>query len=194
MPTNLIRDTATVLRQQKELADRALAQVEDADFFAPLDREANCIAVIVKHLAGNLRSRWTDFLTTDGEKPDRGRDEEFIIGESDTRMALMDSWERGWTACIDAIEALTATDLVREVRIRGQPHTVTLAIQRSLAHTAHHVGQIVMLAKHAAGRRWKTLSIPRGESPRRQSPDRHEMPTDARSGFFPHESPRAARA
>jgi hypothetical protein len=160
----MIEETVSELRRLKQLAENALAQVQDADFFASLDPEANSLAVQAKHVGGNLRSRWTDFLTTDGEKPDRNRDDEFMIGDGDTREALMQSWEAGWRACIASVEALGEDDLRRTVYIRGEAHSVARAIQRSLAHSALHVGQIVLLAKHYAGPRWKTLSIPRGGS------------------------------
>lgn len=151
-------------RAGKALADRAMAQVSDEQFFAALDAESNSIAVIVKHLAGNLRSRWTDFLISDGEKPDRNRDSEFEIGESATRAELMSAWEDGWQCAFRTLDALTPEDLAKTVHIRGEPHSVVKATTRQLAHAAQHVGQIVFLAKHFAGRSWQTLSIPRGES------------------------------
>ena len=147
----------------KKLAEKALAQVGDEDFFRVLDADSNSLALIVKHLAGNMRSRWTDFLTTDGEKPDRRRDSEFKI-EGETRGALMQSWEEGWQCVFQAVQELEPKDLLATVLIRTQPHTVVQAINRQLTHYAHHVGQIVFLAKHLAGPRWRTLSIPRGQS------------------------------
>jgi len=121
--------------------------------------------VIVKHIAGNLRSRWTDFLTSDGEKPDRRRDTEFeLVGAADTRESLMARWEEGWKTLFANVEPLTNEDLLREVPIRGEPHTVVRAINRQLTHYAGHVSQIVLLAKHWAGPKWQTLSIPRGQS------------------------------
>jgi len=146
-------------------ADRALAQTSDAQFFATLDPESNSLALIVKHLAGNLRSRWTDFLSTDGEKPDRNRDGEFVAdAAADTRDALMRRWEQGWAALFAALDGLSPADLDRQVTIRGEPHSVFLAIERQKEHYAYHVGQIVFLAKHLVGPTWTSLSIPRGQS------------------------------
>ncbi len=141
-----------------------MAQVSDDGFFATLDPDANSIAVLVKHIAGNLRSRWTDFLTSDGEKPDRRRDSEFEIEPSDSRAALLERWEAGWRALFAAIEPLEPDDLLRTVTIRGEPHSVLQAISRQLTHYGEHVGQIVLLAKHEAGKGWRTLSIERGKS------------------------------
>lgn len=146
------------------LAERAMEQVDDAAFFAPLDGEANAIAVLVKHLAGNFRSRWTDFLTSDGDKPDRHRDTEFELDEADTRDALMARWAEGWRLLDEAFDALPPAAAAHAVTIRGEPHTVTDALLRALGHTAYHVGQIVLLAKHHVGADWQSLSIPRGES------------------------------
>jgi SAM-dependent methyltransferase len=157
-------DALLQLRKLKVQADKAMAQVDDRQFFEVLDREANSIALIVKHLAGNMRSRWTDFLTSDGEKPDRQRDREFLVEGEDTRAALTEAWEDGWQRVFDAISPLSPDDLPREVRIRGEAHTVLEAITRQLTHYAAHVGQIVLLAKHHAGPLWQTLSIPRGQS------------------------------
>lgn len=148
----------------KSLADRALAQVGDEPFFDALGAESNSLAVIVKHVAGNLRSRWTDFLTTDGEKPDRDRDAEFEVASSEARASLTAAWEEGWDRLFATLRALREEDLLRTVRIRGEPHTVIQAVQRSLAHTCGHAAQIVALAKLLAGPSWKTLSIPRGKS------------------------------
>ena len=128
-----------------------MAQVDDAQFAAPLGDEENSIALIVKHMAGNLRSRWTDFLATDGEKPDRDRDSEFELGGGDARAALMEAWERGWATFLGTLESLTPDDLARTVHIRGEPHTVIRAVDRGVAHACYHVGQIVLLAKHFAG-------------------------------------------
>ncbi|HTC23336.1 MAG TPA: DUF1572 family protein [Gemmatimonadales bacterium] len=154
-------DVVRLLRQYKALADRAVAQIEPSDIFRPLDGEANSIAVLFKHMAGNMRSRWTDFLTTDGEKPDRNRDAEFELGPGADLADLRRIWEDGWRLTLSAIEALGPGDLLREVRIRDQPHTVLQAIQRQVTHYAYHVGQIVMLAKHARGAAWETLSMPK---------------------------------
>jgi hypothetical protein len=158
---DFLRVTAAEFRSLKSLADRALAQVGDAGFFTTLDGESNSLALIVKHVAGNLRSRWTDFLTSDGEKPDRNRDGEFERAPTDTRESVMKAWEAGWERCLDTLESLRLKDLDTKITIRNDPLTAETAIQRSLAHTAQHVGQIVFLSKHFAGSGWKTLSIPR---------------------------------
>jgi len=157
-------DVAVTFRKQKKLAEQALAQVDDAAFFRALDAESNSLALIVKHVAGNQRSRWRDFLTSDGEKPDRHRDTEFEAAGEDTRATLMARWEEGWRFLFDALAGLAPEDLLREVRIRGEAHTVLQAIERQLVHYGQHVGQIVFLAKHWAGAEWKSLSIPRGKS------------------------------
>lgn len=159
-----LREAVKDFRALKKQAEQALAQVTDEEFFRAAGPEANSLAVIVKHIAGNLRSRWTDFLTADGEKPDRRRDTEFELDAADTRAALMARWEAGWAAALGTIESLAPADLERTVRIRSEPHRVIEAMQRSLTHTAGHVGQIVLLAKMLAGPRWRTLSIPRGQS------------------------------
>lgn len=161
---DFLDDALLQLRKLKAQADKAVAQVDDQQFFACLDPEANSIALIMKHLAGNMRSRWTDFLTSDGEKPDRQRDNEFLVTRGDTRATITEAWEDGWKRLFDAISPLTAQDVERTVRIRGEAHTVLEAIGRQLTHYAAHVGQIVLLAKHYAGTRWQTLSIPRGKS------------------------------
>ncbi len=147
----------------RRLADRATAQVSDEQLHQPLDEHTNSIAVIIKHVAGNLLSRWSDFLTTDGEKPSRNRDAEFI-DTFGSRQEVLDYWEQGWSRLFDTLIALTADDLGRTVTIRGEPHSVPLAMSRSLGHTCYHVGQIVQLARHFAGDHWMTLTIPRGES------------------------------
>lgn len=157
-------DAIAELRKYKKFADKAVAQVSDADYFRQLDPESNSVGLVMKHIAGNLRSRWTDFLTTDGEKADRNRDTEFEKHGSDSRESISVRWESGWQALFDALAPLTGDDLQRTVEIRGQPHTVMQAINRQLTHYASHIGQIVFLAKHFAGDRWKTLSIPRGKS------------------------------
>jgi hypothetical protein len=140
-----------------------MAQLSDDQLFAALDGEMNSIALIVKHMTGNMRSRWTNFLTSDGEKPDRDRDTEFIE-PSATREALLERWETGWKIVFDAIEPLTGADLTRTVTIRGEPHSVMQAINRQVAHYASHIGQIIFLAKHLAGSNWKTLSVARNRS------------------------------
>jgi hypothetical protein len=157
-------DVLRQLRKLKDQADRAIAQIEDAHLFAVLDPEANSIALIMKHLAGNMRSRWTEFLTSDGEKPGRDRDREFELTPADTRAEILSAWEDGWTWVFDAVGSLSPEDLGRTVRIRGEAHSVVEAINRQMTHYAAHVGQIVLLAKHYAGPRWRSLSIPRGQS------------------------------
>jgi uncharacterized damage-inducible protein DinB len=161
--TSYLRDSLTMFRYYKKLADRAMEQVRDEDLFAFLDAESNSIAVIAKHMAGNMRSRWTDFLTSDGEKPTRDRDSEFVDPPT-TREALNELWEVGWTRLFAALEPLTDSDLERRVTIRGEPHSVTQAINRQVAHLSYHVGQIVLLARHYAGERWVSLSVPRNKS------------------------------
>jgi hypothetical protein len=151
-------------RALKTQGERAIAQVSDEQLFATIDAEANSIAVLMKHLAGNMRSRWTDFLTSDGEKPDRRRDTEFEVASGLTRTELQRWWDSGWKCVLDCVGALAPEDLARTVMIRGEPHTVLEAINRQLTHYAGHVGQIVLLAKHLRGGEWKTLSIPRGQS------------------------------
>ncbi len=148
----------------KRLGEGALSQLKDEEFFVAIDPESNSIAVIVKHIAGNMRSRFTDFLTTDGEKPDRHRDQEFEITPATTRAEVIRWWENGWTVVFSAIDSLKPEDLMRTVTIRQEPHTVLQAINRQVAHYAHHVGQIVFLAKHLRSSEWKTLSIARGKS------------------------------
>ena len=157
-------DTLRQLGKLKSQADKAIAQVDDRQLFAVLDPEANSIALIMKHMAGNMRSRWTDFLTADGEKPDRNRDSEFINETGETRGQVVAAWEDGWRRTLGAISSLAPDDLGKTVRIRGEAHSVIEAINRQVSHYAAHVGQIVLLAKHYAGANWKTLSIPRGRS------------------------------
>lgn len=152
------------MRGYKRMGESAMIQLRDEDFFVTLDAEANSIAIIVKHLAGNMRSRFTDFLTSDGEKPDRFRDREFEISPATTRGEVMSWWEEGWACVFAAIDPLQPEDVMRTVTIRGEPHTVLQAINRQIAHYAQHIGQIVLLAKHLRAAEWKTLSIPRGES------------------------------
>ena len=161
--TSYIEDALAVFTQYKLLGERAMAQVSDAQLFASLDEESNSIAIIVKHITGNMRSRWTDFLTTDGEKPDRNRDSEFVDPPA-TREALMREWEDGWARVFGAIEPLTDADLGRTVTIRGEVHSVMQAINRQLSHYPMHVGQIILLAKHYAGDQWQTLSVARNRS------------------------------
>lgn len=156
-----IDDSLFQLRKLKAQADKAMAQIDEAQFFSSLDPDANSIALIVKHVAGNMRSRWTDFLTSDGEKPGRHRDTEFEREPGDTRASLMERWDAGWELLFNALTSLKPADLGRTVTIRGEPHTVLQAINRQVSHYSAHVGQIVLLAKHYAGSRWQTLSIPK---------------------------------
>jgi hypothetical protein len=164
LPQHYLADAIQTFRDYKILAERALAQISDEDFFKTLDDESNSIAVNMKHMAGNMLSRWTDFLTSDGEKPERDRDIEFVMLSGTTRHEMDAYWERGWRCVFDAVEPLTPDDLMRTVTIRGQDHTVIQAINRQLAHYAYHVGQIVFLAKHFKSSEWQTLSVPRNKS------------------------------
>jgi hypothetical protein len=157
-------DTLLQLRKLKAQAEKAIAQINDEQLFALLDPGANSIALIMKHMAGNMRSRWTDFLTSDGEKPDRERDSEFERQASDTKNAVLVAWEDGWNRFFQAIASLRPEDLSKSVTIRGERHSVLEAINRQMTHYAAHVGQIVLLAKHYAGPAWQSLSIPRGKS------------------------------
>lgn len=161
--TSYIEDALAVLQQYKQLAEKAMAQVRDDQLTLAPDPESNSIAVIAKHLAGNMRSRFTDFLTTDGEKPDRNRDSEFEAPPG-TRSELMKMWEEGWSRLFSALEPLTDEDLGRTITIRGEKHSVMQAINRQVAHYASHCGQIIYLAKHLQHENWKTLSVPRGKS------------------------------
>jgi hypothetical protein len=163
MLESYLEETREIFRRTKRDAEAAIAQVTDSDLVRQLDPESNSIAIIAKHISGNLRSRWTDFLTTDGEKPNRHRDSEFESGFA-SRAEIMAFWEAGWNCLFSALASLSGDDLGRTVYIRGEAHSVLKAIQRSLAHTVSHVGQIVSLAKHFCGPSWKTLSIPRGKS------------------------------
>ncbi len=162
--THYLEEARRQLRGHKRMGEAAMTQLRDEDFFFTLDPEANSIAILVKHLAGNMRSRFTDFLRSDGEKPERFRDTEFEITPSTTRADVMKWWEEGWTIVFAATDALKADDVLRTVTIRGEPHTVLQAINRQIAHYAQHIGQIVLLAKHLRSSNWKTLSIPRGKS------------------------------
>src|SRR5947208_10308908 len=166
-------------RGYKRLAESTFAQLGDADFFYAPDSESNSIAVIVKHIAGNLRSRWTDFLTTDGEKPNRNRDQEFILETADTRTQLMNAWEESFKVVFDTLAGLKPDDIGRTVTIRGEPHTVLQALSRSFTHTAYHVGQITYLGKHIRKADWKTLSIPKGKSAEFNALSPHERKVKA---------------
>lgn len=161
--TSFLEDAKAVFEYYKKLAERAMEQVSDDQLCLAIDEESNSIATVVKHMAGNMRSRWTDFLTTDGEKPNRNRDSEFEEPPS-TREALLKMWEEGWATVFSALEPLTDDDLERSVTIRGEAHSVMQAINRQVAHYPHHVGQIVLLAKHFACDRWESLSVPRNRS------------------------------
>lgn len=154
----------TEFRSMKKLAERALAQLSEEEFFVMLDPESNSIAILVKHMAGNMRSRWVEFLTSDGEKPDRNRDQEFVLDQTTTREQVMQWWEQGWQHVFTALEPLQPEDAMRKVIIRHEPHTVVQAISRQTAHYAEHVGQIVFLAKHLKSADWVTPSVPRGKS------------------------------
>ena len=161
--TSYLEDALEVLRYYKKLAERAMLQVADEHLFTTLDPESNSIAIVVKHMTGNMRSRWTDFLTTDGEKPNRNRDSEFV-DPAPTRAALMADWEDGWARVFSALEPLSDADLARTITIRGEAHSVMQAVNRQLAHYPHHVGQIVLLAKHFACNHWQSLTVPRNKS------------------------------
>jgi hypothetical protein len=157
-------DAITTFRAYKKLAERALDQLQDVEYFITLDEESNSIAVIMKHLAGNMLSRWTDFLTTDGEKPERNRDMEFVIESQTSRSEVMSYWEKGWQRTFETLAALQPEDLLRTEMIRGEAHTVVQSIDRQLAHYPYHIGQIVFLAKHFRSADWKSLSIPKNKS------------------------------
>lgn len=159
--SQLLGDALETFRGYKKLAEGAMEQATDEDLLRTLDSEGNSIALVVKHMAGNMRSRWRNFLTSDGEKPDRDRDSEFVLDGQTTRAEIMARWEEGWRELFAALEALRPPDLERTVSIRGQPHSVSQAILRQLTHYAYHVGQIVFLAKHFRSAEWKSLSMPR---------------------------------
>src|SRR5256714_10464810 len=170
-----LEDALYTFRYYKQLAEKAFGQISDEDFFRTIDRESNSIAVNMKHMAGNMLSRWTDFLTTDGEKPERDRDMEFVMLPETTRAEMVAYWDQGWQCTFDAVQPLGPEDLMRTVTIRGQDHTVVQAINRQLAHYAYHVGQIVYLAKHFKSSEWQSLSVPRNRlaefNARLQNPD-----------------------
>lgn len=159
-----LKDITACFSDYRQKAERAMAQISDASFFEKIDAEANSVAELVKHLAGNLKSRWQDVLTTDGEKPDRHRDTEFRITPEDTRAALTDRWEAGWNVLETSLRSFVGGDLGKTITIRQEPLTLFSALHRSLAHAAEHVGQIILLAKHYSGPGWQTLSIARGKS------------------------------
>lgn len=160
---NYLKDTLEAFEYYKKLAEESFAQVPDEEFFLAIDEESNSIAALAKHLGGNLRSRWTRFLTDDGEKPDRNRDAEFVA-ENDTRENLMLIWENGWQSLFETLKSLAPEDLNKPVKIRGREMPVVKAINRALAHASYHIGQIVFLAKHFRAGDWQTLSIPRNKS------------------------------
>ena len=159
-----LRDIARTYRNYKALGERAMAQVSDADLHTLVDPDSNSIAIIVKHLAGNLRSRFTDFLTTDGEKPTRNRDAEFEMPDQASRAEMLQWWESSWKVTLDTIDALAPGDLDRTVYIRSEAFLVVESLNRLVTHTAYHVGEIVLLAKHFVGPKWTSLSIPKGRS------------------------------
>jgi hypothetical protein len=161
--TSYIDDSRAIFRQYKKLAEGALAQVSDAELNATLDPEMNSLAIIVKHMSGNMCSRWTDFLTSDGEKPSRNRDCEFEAAPA-TRAGIIELWEKGWSCLFAALDPLTDADLARTITIRGEAHSVMQAINRQVAHYSYHCGQIVLLAKHFQSQSWKSLSVPRRQS------------------------------
>jgi uncharacterized damage-inducible protein DinB len=163
LAADLASSARTSFLYHKQLADKAVAQLPDDKLHIPLDENTNSVAVVMKHVAGNLLSRFTDFLTSDGEKPWRNRDDEFVDTFT-SRQELLDYWERGWTCLLKALDELKPQDFAREVVIRGQPHSVPQAICRALAHGSYHVGQIVLIARVHAGEQWQTLTIPRGQS------------------------------
>lgn len=176
-------ETFRTFRGYKRLADNSLVQVDDNAFFYLADPESNSIAILVKHIAGNLRSRWTDILTTDGEKPDRDRDQEFVLTPADTREDLMRRWEASFETVFTTIRGLKPEDVSRTVYIRNEPHTVLQAMIRSVTHVSHHIGQIVFLAKHLRGADWNTLSIPKGKTAEYNAmkPEDRKVKTPARS-------------
>ncbi|MGC2162347.1 MAG: DUF1572 domain-containing protein [Silvibacterium sp.] len=161
--TSYVEDAQAIFHQYKKLADAAIAQVSDADLYCALDPESNSIAIIIKHMAGNMLSRWTDFLTTDGEKPTRNRDTEFEDPPA-TRADLLALWEQGWSCLFDALKLLTEADLARTITIRSEAHSVMQAINRQVAHYSYHCGQIILLAKHFQSSNWKCLTVPRKQS------------------------------
>ena len=161
---NYLDDSRKAMRAYKKLAEKAIAQLKDEEFFITLDEEANSVAVVMKHMAGNMLSRWTDFLNSDGEKPNRNRDMEFVIAPQTSKEDVVAYWERGWQSVFDALDPLRVEDCERKVFIRGEEHTIVQAINRQLMHYAYHIGQIVFLAKHFRSAEWTSLSIPRNKS------------------------------
>jgi len=164
LASHYLEEMKRQFRGHKRMGEAAMAQLQENDFFVALDPESNSVAALVKHIAGNARSRFTDFLTSDGEKPDRFRDQEFEVSAKTTREEVLSWWEQMWFHVFSALDSLKPEDMQRTVTIRQEPHTVMQALNRALAHYAQHIGQIVFLAKHLRSRDWKTLSIPRGKS------------------------------
>jgi hypothetical protein len=164
MSSLFLRNAISESRRYKDIADRAIAQIPDAALFHQLDAESNSIAMLMKHMAGNLLSRWSDFMASDGDKPERDRESEFRGHPDDNRESLRMRWEEGWACLFSTLEQLTPADLEKTVTIRAEPCTVLEAIHRGIMHAAYHVGQIVLLAKHRTGPGWHSLSIPRGKS------------------------------
>lgn len=162
--TAYLEEARRCFRGYKRMGEGAMAQLSDDEIFRLIDAEANSVALIVKHMAGNMRSRWTDFLTSDGEKPDRNRDTEFEMNPDTTRADVMAWWETGWKCVFDAVDPLQPEDMGRTITIRGEAHSVVQAINRQIAHYSYHIGQIVLLAKHFKSASWKSLSIPKGQS------------------------------
>jgi hypothetical protein len=158
-----LKDSITIFRYYKKLGENAIAQCPDAGLVAELDEQSNSIAIIVKHLAGNMISRWTDFLTTDGEKATRNRDGEFEAAPK-TRAEILDLWEAGWNCFFAALDGLSDADMTKTITIRGEAHSVMQAINRQVAHYSYHIGQIAFLARHFAGANWKSLTIPKKQS------------------------------
>ena len=161
---NYLDDSRSAMRAYKKLAEKAIAQLKDDEFFVTLDDEGNSVAVVMKHMAGNMISRWTDFLTSDGEKPNRNRDMEFVIETNTTKDDVLAYWQRGWQCVFDALEPLHPEDCEKTITIRGEKHTIVQALNRQLMHYAYHIGQIVFLAKHFRATEWTSLSIPRNRS------------------------------
>jgi len=164
LSVHYLADALDSFRAYKKLAEKAFDQLTNDELFVTIDEESNSVAVIIKHMAGNMLSRWTDFLTTDGEKPDRNRDMEFVIEPQTVKEELLTYWQRGWDAVFTALEPLTPADFDKKIMIRGEEHTIVQAINRQLTHYAYHIGQIVFLAKHFRSREWKSLSIPKNRS------------------------------
>jgi Protein of unknown function (DUF1572) len=164
LATHYLEEIRRQFRGHKRLGENAIAQLRDHELHIQLDPEANSIAILIKHMTGNMRSRFTDFLTSDGEKPDRHRDQEFEMSAKATRADIIIWWEEGWARVFSTVESLKPDDLLQTVTIRGEPHTVVQALNRALAHYAQHTGQLVFLAKHLRSSEWTSLSVPRGKS------------------------------